>query len=68
MFTQEVHRVMAPVIKNILLNQIENHWGGKCLAALPWLSKTRCNLDFSAGLGTVHHQDPPHPRMSLGYK
>lgn len=32
MFTQKVFRVMAPVIKNLLLNEIKNHWGGKCLA------------------------------------
>lgn len=33
-FTQKVHRVVAPVIKNVPLNEIKYHWGGKCLAVL----------------------------------
>lgn len=57
--TQKVSRVMPPVIKNTLLNEIKNHWGGKCLAVPPWPSRKRGNLDFGDGYHPSAGPSPP---------
>lgn len=63
LFIQQVHGVMAILIKNVLLSEIKNHRGGKRFAAPPRLSGTRGNVNAGAssgdvGMGTIHHRDP----------
>ena len=71
MFIQQVHGVMAILIKNVLLSEIKNHRGGKRFAAPPQLFRTRGNPNpgassGDAGMGTIHHWNPLHPGMSPG--
>lgn len=56
MFTQKEHGVMAPVIKNILLNEIKKSLGWKVLGCS---SRKRCNLDFGDGYHPSPAPSPP---------